>query len=156
MTALCHLLLYFVTRATQFGREELLIKLLLCDLAHGSCDRTEVGSGRIRWFVIQFAAITLVWTDKTTDKFSRIAAAGNREGMPTKQMLQMPAVRTDPFSITGFATFTTKGIVIKRNLQTTESSTSDIYGCAGHCSQYTIHSELYTINNIIYTMHYTL
>ena len=78
---LCHFLLYFVTRATQLFGEGLLIHLLLCDLPRGSCDRTEAGSAQIRWFVIQFDAISQVAADKTADKVYNKANAGKREGM---------------------------------------------------------------------------
>jgi hypothetical protein len=50
-------------------------------------------------FFIQFAAITHVAADKRADKICRNTIAGKREGMPTEQLLQMPAVRTDRFSI---------------------------------------------------------
>ena len=38
--------------------------------------------------------------------------------MPTQQLLQMPAVHTDRFSITRFVTYTAQGTEIKQNLQT--------------------------------------
>ena len=73
---------------------------------------------------------------KKTDKFSRKAAAGKREGMSTEQLLQMPAVRTDCFNITGFVTYSTvQGTVIKQNLQNTKSNKSDIYRCISHYIQ---------------------
>ena len=81
--ALCHFLLYFVTRATQLFGEGLLIQLLFCDLPCGSCEHTEAGSARIRWFVIQFDAISQVGADKTTDKVCKNAFAGKTEGMST-------------------------------------------------------------------------
>jgi hypothetical protein len=46
--------------------------------------------------------------------------------MSTEQLLQIPAVRTDRFNITGFAKYSTvqystvQGTVIKQNLRTTE------------------------------------
>ena len=76
--------------------------------------------------------------NKTTDKVVSKAAAGKREGMRTEQLLQMPAVRTDRLSITGFITFTAQGTVIKRNLRSTKSNPSDIYGFVGQYTQCTI------------------
>ena len=73
--------------------------------------------------------------------------------MPTEQLLQMPAVCTDCFSITGFATYTTKGRVMKQNLQTTESKTIVNYGWVGHYKQYTMHSAQFTTHYTQYTMH---
>jgi hypothetical protein len=48
--------------------------------------------------------------------------------MGIEQLLQMSAVRTDRFNITGFATYSTEGAERKQNLQTTESNISHIYG----------------------------
>jgi len=59
--------------------------------------------------------------------------------MPTEQLLQMPAVRTDRFSITHFATYSTQGTVVKQNLQTTEVNPSVIYRCICHYTLYTTH-----------------
>jgi putative heme degradation protein len=55
--------------------------------------------------------------------------------MATQQLVQMSAVRTDRFNITGFATFTVQETVIKQILQTAESNPSDIYVFVG---QYTL------------------
>ena len=87
----------------------------------GSRNSTEAGSGRFTWFVIKFAAINQLGAEQTTEKFCSKATAAKREGMATEQFLQMPAVHTDRFSITGFATFTAQLTVIKQNFQKTES-----------------------------------
>ena len=68
----------------------------------------------------------------------------------------MPAVRTDRFSITGFATYSTQGTAMKQNIQVTESNPSDIYVFVGHYTQYTIHSALYTTHSTLYTTHSTI
>jgi hypothetical protein len=79
--------------------------------------------------------------------------------MPAEHLLQMPAVRTGRFRITGFGTYTAQGTVIK-NYKKTESVVS-----TGHQSLYTIHSAPYiahyTLNithrvpHILYTIHCT-
>jgi len=109
---------------------------------------------------------------KRTDKVSRKAAAGKREGMSPEQLLQMPAVRTDSFSITGFVTFTTQGTVIKQNLQTQVISTGAFLTIHNkkctiyinhilytahytHSTPYTVHYTLYTVPHTLYTMNYT-
>jgi hypothetical protein len=51
--------------------------------------------------------MNLLGDEKMTDKVCRNAIVGRREGMPIEQLLQMPAVRTDRFSITGFAMYST-------------------------------------------------
>ena len=109
----------------------------------------------IRWLVIQFAAVTQVAANKTTDKFSRKAVAGKREGRSTQQLLQMPAVRTDRFSITGFATFSTQGTAMKENIKATESNPSDNYGLVGQYTQYTVQSALYATHNTQYHIYCT-
>jgi hypothetical protein len=97
-------------------------------------------------------------TIKISDKVSRKATAGKREGMATEQLPQMPAVRTDRFNISGFVKFTAQGTVIKQNLQTTESNTNNIYRYRLHYTQYTtsIHSTQYTIHSTQYTIDSTL
>jgi len=94
-----------------------------------------LGSGRIRSDQVICYPVFSHHLGKTTDEVSRKAAAGKREGMSTEQLLQMPAVRTDSFNIAGFVTYSTKGTVIKQNLQITESNTSDIYMCVPHYPQ---------------------
>ena len=73
--------------------------------------------------------------EKTTDKVCRNATAGKREGMPTEQLLQMPAVCTDRFSITGFATYSTQWTEIKNYKKTVQTQGVS----TGAPTPYTIH-----------------
>jgi hypothetical protein len=57
---------------------------------------------------------------ETTDNVSRKVIFGKREIVLTEKLLEMPAVHTDRFIITGFATYTAQGTALHQNLQTTE------------------------------------
>jgi hypothetical protein len=78
--------------------------------------------------------------------------------MLTEQLLQMPAVHTDRFSVTGFATFTAPWTEIKQILQKlnqTEVITIVAF-VSIHSALYTTHYTLHTIHYTLYTTHYTL
>jgi len=86
--------------------------------------------------------------------------------MPTEQLIQMPAVHTDRFSITFFATYSTQGTVIEQNLGKMELKTQVLSVCAsvnihntlytGRCTIYTITHVLYKIRCIEYPIYFTL
>ena len=67
-----------------------------------------------------------------------------------EQLLQMPAVHTDRFSITGFLTFTAQGTVLKQILQKLNQTQVISTGAS-----VTILNTLYTLLHILYTIHYT-
>jgi hypothetical protein len=78
--------------------------------------------------------------------------------MPTEQLLQIPVLGRDRFSITGFAKYITKWTEIKRNLQKKNQYKRNLWGRMSlysiHSIPYTVHYTLYTVSHILYTMHY--
>ena len=131
-----------------------LLSLFMVELTQWYLWPYRAESERIRWFVIYFAATTHVGADKIYDKDCSELLQG-REGMRAEQLLQMAAVRTDRSSITGFATYTAQGTVIKQNLQITESNTRAIYRCVIHINNivHTIRCTQCILTHTIYTIH---